>query len=219
MSFFINDKKVEWGTMSLKEFLEDYELENWQDCFETEIIETISGRLDNKKNILPPLPYTFTVFEFLKPEDIKIVILGQDPYIKEKQAVGMSFSVDNSVATPPSLKNIFKEIGIDRKPDLTDWVESGVFLYNVDLTVEEGKSGSHRGIWSSFTDKVIQKINLQENIVWILLGNNAKKYKKYINENHHVLEAAHPSPLSARLFFGCNIFKKAENILGYKIFN
>ena len=156
--------------------------------------------------------------------DIKVVILGQDPYHQFGQAQGLAFSVPSHIKLPPSLKNIYKEIELEfgikkdfNNGDLIEWTKQGVFLLNSVLTVEEGKPGSHQNLgWQDFTDYIIKEISDQrENIVFLLWGNYAKQKKSLIDTNKHlVLESAHPSPFSVhRGFFGNNHFIKANKYL------
>lgn len=154
---------------------------------------------------------------------MRVVILGQDPYIRENQAHGLAFSVKDGVEFPPSLKNIFKELSDDMGISapkcgcLTPWAKQGVLLLNTVLTVREGESNSHKGIgWMRFTDKIISLINEREKpVVFLLWGKNAEEKLPLITNKHHfVLTAPHPSPLSAsRGFFGCRHFSKANTIL------
>lgn len=178
-------------------------------------------------DIFPPQNMIFNTFR-LPLNKIKVIILGQDPYINKDQAMGMSFSVPNTTSTPPSLKNIFKEIKTDvglncKSPDLTPWLEQGVFLLNATLTVDAGKSNSHvdKG-WGEFTDAVIHEISkVNKNCVFILWGKFAQSKKSVIfNEGnrHCIICSAHPSPLSANRFYNSkpfsitNIYLKSHNI-------
>lgn len=155
-------------------------------------------------------------------DDVKVVILGQDPYHEKGQANGLAFSVNNGVKMPPSLKNIFKELQDDiggelrTNTDLTDWAEQGVFLLNSSLTVIEGRPNSMTDIWNTFTDSIIKLLNSKEKpIVFVLWGKNARSKKKLIDANKHfIIESAHPSPLSAyRGFFGSKPFSKVNEYL------
>ena len=174
------------------------------------------------KTIFPPAQDLFNAFKLTNFKDIKVVILGQDPYHGEQEAMGLSFSVRRGVRTPPSLRNIFKELkddlGIDRTDtDLSDWAKQGVFLLNTVLTVEKDKANSHKDIgWEIFTDYVIKQINDKlDNVVFILWGRQARDKKRMItNPNHYIIESAHPSPLSAyNGFFGSKPFSKANAFL------
>lgn len=156
-------------------------------------------------------------------ENVKVVILGQDPYHGEGQAHGLSFSVREGVRLPPSLQNIYKEISneygvpMPKSGDLTHWAEQGVLLLNATLTVRAGLAGSHQKHgWEEFTDAVIRAVNdAHEHIVFMLWGSYAQKKGAFIDRKKHlVLETVHPSPLSAhRGFFGCGHFKKANDYL------
>lgn len=177
------------------------------------------------KTIYPPAQDLFNAFKLTDFKDIKVVILGQDPYHGEKEAMGLSFSVRRGVRTPPSLRNIFKELnddmGVQRdNTDLSDWARQGVFLLNTVLTVEKDKANSHKDIgWEIFTDYVIKQINDKlNNVVFILWGRQARDKKRIItNSNNYIIESAHPSPLSAyNGFFGSKPFSKANNYLKSK---
>ena len=169
----------------------------------------------DKKNIFAALKYT-------PYENVKVVILGQDPYHGVGEANGLCFSVNRGVKMPPSLRNIYKELyddlEIEREDtDLSDWAMSGVLLLNSVLTVEKDKAASHKFVgWEEFTDSVIKKLSEREEpIVFILWGNFAKSKMKYItNPNHLILSSAHPSPLSAHNgFFGSKPFSKTNEFL------
>ncbi|WP_343189207.1 uracil-DNA glycosylase [Buchnera aphidicola (Chaitoregma tattakana)] len=177
-----------------------------------------------KKKIYPPKNFVFSAFRYTSFNNIKIVILGQDPYHKCGQANGLSFSVNNGVKIPPSLKNIFKELKNNipsfRIPShgfLLKWALQGVFLLNTVLTVEEGRPNSHKKVgWENFTDVIIKKISKnKKNIIFLLWGKIAQRKINLINlKKHIILLASHPSPYSARNgFFGCNHFVKVNNIL------
>ena len=166
----------------------------------------------------------FNAFKYTSFENVKAVIIGQDPYHGIGQAHGLCFSVKKGVAPPPSLVNIFKEIksdlGIDntgKHGELTKWAESGVLLLNNVLTVREAQANSHKGKgWEFFTDNVIKLLNTREKpMVFLLWGANARAKKKLLtNPAHLVLECAHPSPLSAyNGFFGCRHFSRANEFL------
>lgn len=176
------------------------------------------------KIIYPPSSLIFNALNTTPLANVKVVILGQDPYHGPNQAHGLSFSVQKGVAIPPSLRNIFHELNTDLgvvKPingDLTRWAEQGVLLLNAVLTVEAGQPTSHqkRG-WEDFTDHVIDVLNQQcEHVVFILWGAYAQRKGQRIDQNKHlVLKAAHPSPLAANRggFFGCKVFSKSNNYL------
>ncbi len=174
------------------------------------------------KTIYPPANDLFNAFKLTDFKDIKVVILGQDPYHGEKEAMGLSFSVRRGVRTPPSLRNIFKELEDDLNitrtdTDLSDWAKQGVFLLNTVLTVEKDKANSHKEIgWEIFTDYVISQIDEKlDNVVFILWGRQARDKKKIMrNKNNYIIESAHPSPLSAyHGFFGSKPFSKTNNYL------
>lgn len=176
----------------------------------------------NKKTIYPKYQNIFNAFKYTDYDDVKVVILGQDPYHGDGQAHGLSFSVKEGVRRPPSLDNIFKEIKSDlcvtrTNNTLTDWASQGVFLLNAIMTVEKDTPLSHKGKgWEIFTDDVIKLLNKREKpIVFILWGSYARSKKALItNPNHLVIESAHPSPLSAhRGFFGSKPFSKANIFL------
>ena len=171
-------------------------------------------------------PSMYDIFNSLKItpfNDIKVVIIGQDPYHEEGQAMGLSFSVPKGIAVPPSLVNIYKELnkelGILPKNhgDLTNWAKQGVLLLNSVLTVRAHSANSHKGKgWEEFTDSIIRKISdKKRNVVFLLWGRNARDKAVLIDKSKHlVLESAHPSPLSAyNGFFGCNHFIKANEYL------
>ncbi len=181
----------------------------------------------NKKNIFPPKDNIFRVYQLLDLEKIKVVILGQDPYHTKGMADGIAFSVsDNSLKTPPSLNNIFKEIKrdlgiVNTSKDLTNWVKQGVFLLNTTLTVEEGKPASHSKLgWEKLTIETIKQISLeQEKVVFLLWGNYAQNYEKFIDTSKHtILKTSHPSPLSVNKgFAGCSHFSEVQTILDTEI--
>ena len=174
------------------------------------------------KVIYPPGSQIFRAFDLTPVPQVKVVILGQDPYHNPGEAMGLSFSVPDGVRTPPSLKNIFKEIETDLgirmsgRPNLEAWARQGVLLLNSILTVEAGRAASHRGIgWEEFTDAVIRYLSAHcEGIVFLLWGNFAKAKAALIDTSrHHVLTAAHPSPLAGGAFFGCRHFSQTNQLL------
>jgi uracil-DNA glycosylase len=194
--------------------------------FEQPYFQVISTFLKAEKAagklIYPPDSLIFNAFEKTPFDNVKVVILGQDPYHNEGEAMGLSFSVPKGKRTPPSLVNIYKEISSDLglpKPshgDLTAWAEQGVFLLNAMLTVEASKAGSHQKIgWQSFTDAVIKKLSDEKTgLVFMLWGNFAKNKKVLIDtEKHLVLESAHPSPLAGNAFAGNKHFSQANDYL------
>jgi len=175
------------------------------------------------KSIYPAGSHIFRAFELTPLDQVKVVILGQDPYHGPNQAHGLSFSVPKGTQIPPSLRNIYKELqqdlGIDipESGDLSEWAKRGVLLLNSTLTVEAYKAGSHQGKgWERFTDRVIELISdHRENIVFILWGAYAQSKIGLIDENRHlILSSAHPSPLSShRGFFGSRPFSKTNHYL------
>lgn len=175
------------------------------------------------KRIYPPGSRIFAAFDHCSFEDLKVVILGQDPYHGPGQANGLCFSVADGIRIPPSLINIFKEIesdiGIDipKSGNLERWADQGVLLLNATLTVEARKAGSHQGKgWEEFTDAAIHTIAQEkENLVFMLWGSYAQRKGDFIDSNRHLLlKAPHPSPFSAdRGFFGCRHFSKANAYL------
>ena len=175
------------------------------------------------QTIYPNMNDIFNALKYTDYKDVKVVILGQDPYHQPNQAHGLCFSVKKGVNPPPSLQNMYKEIyaeygyPIPQHGELTYWAEQGVLMMNTVLTVRESQPNSHKGMgWEIFTDNVISLLNLRpEPMVFLLWGANARAKKKIItNPNHLVLESAHPSPLSAyNGFFGNGHFKKANDFL------
>jgi uracil-DNA glycosylase len=179
------------------------------------------------KVVYPPSPLIFNAFNHTPFDQVRVVIIGQDPYHgqdnAQPQAHGLSFSVPHGVALPPSLQNIFKEISSDlkinmsRNGDLTPWANQGVLLLNATLTVEQTKAGSHQGRgWEAFTDAAIAALNAhREGLVFVLWGSYAQKKGAFIDEKKHlVLKSPHPSPLSAhRGFFGNHQFSKINQYL------
>ena len=174
------------------------------------------------KTVFPPGPQIFRAFELCPFNDVKVVILGQDPYHGYGQAMGLSFSVPDGVPAPPSIKNIFKEIETDLgiamsgRPNLEHWAQQGVLLLNAVLTVRAGEAASHSGKgWERFTDAVIRTISdKRDGVVFMLWGNYARSKAPLIDASRHtVLQAAHPSPLARGAFFGCRHFSKANEAL------
>lgn len=179
------------------------------------------------KVIYPPPNEVFSAFALTEFDQVKVVILGQDPYHGFNQAHGLSFSVKPGVAPPPSLVNIYKELaqdisGFQIPPHgyLVEWAKQGVLLLNTVLTVEQGRAHSHANIgWEQFTDKVIAQLNQhRENVVFLLWGSHAQRKGQFIDRSRHkVLTSVHPSPLSAhRGFFGCRHFSQTNDYLNTK---
>ncbi len=194
--------------------------------FDKEYYSILRGFLKHEystQKIYPPMNDIFNAFKATPYKDVKVVIIGQDPYVRPNQAHGMCFSVKEGMPLPPSLKNIYKEINDDlgipvsKNGCLNHWAEQGVLLLNTILTVREGEPLSHKGYgWEQFTDDVLIKLNEHEKpIIFLLWGTPAKKKAMLITNPKHVkLTAAHPSPLSAFYgFFGCKHFSQTNNIL------
>ncbi len=173
-------------------------------------------------DVYPPMENIFAALNLVKFEDVKVVIIGQDPYHEPGQAHGLAFSVQDGTEIPPSLVNIYKEIEADlgikclQSGDLTRWAKQGVLLLNTSLTVRRAQANSHRGQgWETFTNKIIQLLSKREKpMVFLLWGSNAQAFESVIGKQHLVLKAPHPSPLSAyRGFFGCKHFSKTNAFL------
>lgn len=202
---------------------------NWdiilKDEYEKEYFKNLLNYINeeyNNKTVYPLKENIFKALEYTDYNDIKVVILGQDPYHGEGEAQGLSFSIPNDIRITPSLRNIFKELkndlNIERtNTDLSDWAKQGILLLNAILTVCKDTPLSHKDKgWETFTDEIIKKINEREDpVIFILWGNYAGSKKKLItNKNHYIIESAHPSPLSAsRGFFDSKPFSKTNNIL------
>ena len=207
---------------------------SWKEILKTEFnqpyFEQIRNHLKTEKLqgkiIYPPGRFIFNAFDTTPFDEVKVVILGQDPYHGPRQAHGLCFSVPEGVPPPPSLVNIFKELQEDvgmptpAHGNLTSWARQGVFLLNASLTVRAGEPMSHSKIgWASFTDAVIRKISSsKKDVVFLLWGKFAQEKRTLVDEsNHCILRAAHPSPLSAHAgFFGCRHFSKANEWLMQK---
>ncbi len=206
--------------------------ESWKevlrDEFEKEYFVELSSQVDlaylsTETDVFPPQELIFNAFNHCHFNDIKVVILGQDPYHNDGQAHGLSFSVPEGVQIPPSLRNMYKEIesdigtAIPESGNLERWANQGVLLLNATLTVQVHEAGSHQGLgWETFTDAVIQKISDEKkHVVFMLWGKYAQDKGKNIDQKKHlVLTAPHPSPLSSyRGFFGCEHFSKANTHL------
>ena len=197
-----------------------------EDEFNKEYYQTLRNFLTNEyktKTIYPDKYDIFNALHFTSYKDIKVVILGQDPYHGPGQAHGLSFSVNPGIKIPPSLLNIYKELNSDlgcyipNNGYLKKWADQGVLLLNTSLTVRAGEANSHKSIgWEIFTDKIISLVNEKEDpVVFLLWGNNAIKKKNLItNKRHLILTSVHPSPLSAsRGFLGSKPFSKINNFL------
>ena len=209
MSALIND----WEKALSKEFKKPYYLK---------LYNTVRSEY-SKTTVYPPSEEIFTAFNLTDINDVKVLILGQDPYHEPGQAHGLSFSVKPGVAIPPSLLNIYKELEdelslyIPNNGYLEKWAKQGVLMLNAVLTVRAHNANSHKGIgWEEFTDAAIMALNeLDKPIVYMLWGSNARSKAKMLNNKKQlVLEAPHPSPLSSyRGFFGCNHFIKCNEFL------
>ena len=206
---------------------------SWQEVLQTEFdkpyFENLVGFVKQEyasNTIFPPAGQIFNAFNTCPFNNVKVVILGQDPYHGPGQAHGLCFSVNDGIQFPPSLQNIFKEITADlgipapKTGNLTRWAEQGVLLLNATLTVRASQAGSHQGKgWEEFTDAVIKTISEKaENVVFILWGSYAIKKKSLINASKHcILTAPHPSPHSSyRGFFGCKHFSQTNTYLTSK---
>lgn len=185
--------------------------------------EFLNAQAATNKTIFPPKCFIFNAFQHTDFNQVRVVILGQDPYHGPNQAHGLSFSVPAGVPHPPSLRNIFTELAndlgenINPSGDLTGWAKQGVLLLNATLTVEQRKAGSHqRQGWEEFTDAAIQALNSQrQGLVFVLWGSYAQKKGAFIDTQRHlVLKSPHPSPLSSyRGFFGCKHFSQINQYL------
>ena len=196
------------------EFSKDYMLQ---------LKKFLSHEYEKNKNIYPKKNQYFRALDLVPLDQVKVVILGQDPYHGEGQAHGLSFSVEDGVRFPPSLQNIFKELNSDlglqipKSGNLQRWAEQGVLLLNSVLTVEKDKAASHQKQgWEVFTDKIIEVINNNcDHVVFILWGSYAQKKAAFVDrKKHYVIESVHPSPLSShRGFFGSKPFSKTNQWL------
>ncbi|MBQ4444567.1 MAG: uracil-DNA glycosylase [Clostridia bacterium] len=203
----------EWDAVLAGEFDKPYYLE----------LREFLKREYATRTIYPNMYDIFNAFKYTPYDQVKVVVLGQDPYHEPKQAHGMAFSVQKGVDVPPSLQNIYKELHaetgfvIPNHGYLVEWAEQGVFLLNTVLTVREHAANSHKGKgWETFTDEVIRRLSdRKEPIVFLLWGANARSKAALIDQSRHlVLQSVHPSPLSAyNGFFGCNHFIRANEFL------
>ncbi|EGC30160.1 hypothetical protein DICPUDRAFT_158140 [Dictyostelium purpureum] len=233
----IKKNKVEVTDSNYYDDIESYISDvNWKNALQDEFKKTYFKNLisslnkvkkENKKPIYPPKDEVFSAFNYTPLKDVKVVIIGQDPYHGKGQAHGLSFSVKPGVSPPPSLINIYKELVQDCPPFkqplkngfLEPWAKQGVFLLNAALTVEESTPNSHKDFgWYQFTDAVLKILNEQpQPIVFILWGGFAKKKKSILKGKHHfILESGHPSPLSVTHFKGCKHFSKTNEFLESK---
>ena len=196
--------------------------EEWEKPYYLSLREFLKAEYRTQK-IYPPMNDIYNALRYTTYQDVKVLIVGQDPYHGPGQAHGLCFSVREGIKQPPSLVNIFKELeeeyGMERPEsgELTGWARQGVLLLNTALTVREGQPNSHRGRgWEILTDRIISLVDQkQEPVVFLLWGSNARAKKALIhNPRHLVLECAHPSPLSAyQGFFGCGHFRRANEFL------
>jgi uracil-DNA glycosylase len=199
--------------------------ESWKPLFDKFEFYLDALFSEAEDDVYPPKKFVFRVFE-LDVNEIKVVLLGQDPYHGPNQAHGLSFSVSKKIKIPPSLQNIFKELKLEfpernyefKNGDLSRWFnEEKIFLLNTSLTVLKSKPGSHMDIWSNFTDKVIQYISdNNDNCIFLLLGKPAKEKINFINNKNNIVTGVHPSPM-AQGFIGSNVFKKVEQKLNEEI--
>lgn len=198
-----------------------------QQPYFVQTLEFVGKARADGKVIYPPQKDVFNAFRYTEFNQVKVVILGQDPYHGPNQAHGLSFSVRPGIPAPPSLMNMYKELANDipgftipQHGCLQSWAEQGVLLLNTVLTVEAGQAHSHANLgWETFTDRVISVLNeKREGIVFLLWGSHAQKKGNIIDtQRHHVLKSPHPSPLSAhRGFLGCHHFSKTNQLLTQK---
>lgn len=228
------EKNNESDTPKIDSFLslENLLPQDWRDALSAEfskpywksLVTSLQKEKDAKEKIFPPIDLIFTAFRACPLNDIKVVIIGQDPYHDDDQAMGLSFSVPQTLRKlPPSLKNIYKELSTDiagyKAPahgDLTSWANQGVFLLNTVLTVRAHQANSHAKLgWIQFTDAVVKVLSTKKNIVWMLWGKPAEKKASIVNKSQNcILVSVHPSPLSAsRGWFGSGHFSKANAYL------
>ena len=203
----------DWNTILIQEGQKPYMKE----------LKKILSEEYKTQTIYPPKAQIFSALELTPPQNVKVVILGQDPYHGYGQAHGLAFSVNPDIKIPPSLRNIYKEleleyhVSVHRTGDLRDWAKQGVLLLNPILTVREHQPLSHQKIgWQLFTNEILKALNqMDQPMVFILWGSKAREAKKILtNPAHLIIESAHPSPLSAsRGFFGSNCFKRANEYL------
>lgn len=209
------DVKIEtsWQEQLKEEFSKEYFIS---------IVKNIKKEISEGRKIYPKGGDIFKAFLLTPFWSVRVVLIGQDPYHREGQAHGLSFSVPEGVALPPSLKNIYKELESDlgipplSSGNLERWAKQGILLLNTSLTVRSGEPASHSKIgWHHFTDAVITKLSQnREGVIFLLWGNHAKKKRELIDSaKHFILEAAHPSPLAQGAFFGSRHFSKTNTLL------
>ncbi len=222
---------IEWQNLSLEEYIEANIPPGWEEFFENQMdlelgtIHGISKFLQSEKQkgeIFPPLDLVFNIFNILQPKDIKVVIIGQDPYHDVGQAMGISFSVPDDIEVPSSLRNIYKEMRDDGfkindplKGNLMKWCEQGVFLINTALTVKAHEPKTHTEKWKLFTQALFRHLNSNcDPLVIIMWGNPAQSFSSYFAERHRRIMSSHPSGLSCHKgFFGSRPFSKANKFL------
>lgn len=197
----------------------------WQDCGASieAFLEREAAQFKGMLEILPPRRDIFKAFELFPLDELKVVIIGQDPYHRKGEAHGLCFSVPEGAKIPPSLRNVFKELaeayGVVRKnPDLSDWARQGVLLLNTALTVREHSPGSHAGVWKDFTRAVVKAVGAGSGggggVVFMLWGAHAQSFEDCIDsEKNLVLKHSHPSPLSRKPFVGCGHFVRCNEYL------
>ena len=218
------------ANLNLRELIQNDWKNILNSCFDQEWMGQLERQLADEyesKQVFPPISDVFRALQLTSFEDVKVVILGQDPYHGIGEAQGFSFSVPNGIKTPPSLRNIFKELAADlggqrTQTDLTDWANQGVLLLNTVLTVRANQPGSHAKLgWQKFTSMIINSLNQRDKpIVFMLWGNYAQQAGKQIDETKHlVIHCSHPSPLSANRggWFGTKPFSRANDFLGSPI--
>jgi uracil-DNA glycosylase len=205
----INTVSTDWHSV-LKQYIDKY-----RDNINSQINK---DTIDD--TVFPPPDLIFNAFTYFDTSKLKVVIIGQDPYINKGEAMGLSFSVPDECKMPPSLRNVFKELEAEygeqrTNKNLSDWAEQGVLLLNAALTVRKKESLSHMKIWREYTTDIIKHISSNYiNIVYILWGDFARKYKDLLDGNNNlILEWSHPSPLSRKPFVGNNHFKKCNEYL------
>ena len=195
----------------------------WKSYIEESALSKMADFLAGERarhTVYPPEGTVYRALSFFSPEETKVVILGQDPYHEKGQAEGLAFSVPDDIKTPPSLRNIKKELELEYGKSfsgnsLVPWAKQGVLLLNTTLSVREGEAASHANKgWQDITFPLLKKLSQRRKIVFFLWGNHARALAPELEkENNLILEAAHPSPLSARKFFGCGHFKACNEFL------
>jgi uracil-DNA glycosylase len=220
-----------WSNSSLLEYTQTFIPKGWEEIFNTMldedsgIIQEVSDLLSveaQQYEIFPPMHLVYHIFERLEPKDIKVILIGQDPYINDGEAMGISFSVPDKIKVPPSLGNIFTELKADgftvenpKCGDLSAWCDQGVFLINTALTVRAHESGSHKFWLESFTPTLLRWLDrVCQPCVVIMWGNSAQAFDKFFGARHKKIKNVHPSPLSAHKgFFGSKPFSSANKML------